>query len=94
MAPPVKIPSVFCRFLTATFISAYFSIHPKNPTTHIQKTLPAPPSDIARATPVMEPIPTVPPKAVDKAIAAEIPPPADFFISFIAVENTSDIPVN
>ena len=40
---------------------------PRKPTTHIQKTAPGPPSEIARATPPILPKPTVADKAAERA---------------------------
>ena len=52
------------RYLTARAISAYLVHIPKNADTHIQKTAPGPPANIAPVTPAMLPVPTVPARAV------------------------------
>ena len=43
--------------------------------THIQNSTPGPPSAIARVTPAMLPVPTVPPRAVARAWKGATPPP-------------------
>ena len=54
--------------------SAYFVAMPKNAANHIQKSAPGPPAEIAVATPIIFPVPTVAANAVHNAPKEEISP--------------------
>ena len=60
IAPPRMIPaSSFCRYSSATAISANLVAMPTSPVKNIQKTAPGPPLVKAIDTPAMLPTPTV-----------------------------------
>ena len=76
MAPPTRSPRALrSRYLTASRTSAYLVAIPRKAATHIQNITPGPPSAMARVTPAMLPVPTVPPSAVASAWNGDIPPP-------------------
>ena len=68
IGPPETVPSGSMRlYLCAKVTSTNFVVIPKIAVIHIQKIAAGPPIHIARATPPIFPVPTVPDKAVDKA---------------------------
>ena len=73
IGPPTVSPSSVLRYRTARVASANFVAMPTMPPTHIQNTVPGPPSAIAPATPMRFPVPTVAAKAVHKARKSPAP---------------------
>ena len=68
IGPPETVPSGRTRlYLCASVTSTNFVVMPKIAVTHIQKIAAGPPIHIAKATPPIFPVPTVPDNAVDNA---------------------------
>ena len=74
IVPPTKPSPSLRRRATAMYTSAYLMAAVTSPHTHIQNTLPAPPSEMPSPTPTMLPMPTVPPSAVESAVRGDMPP--------------------
>ena len=73
MRPPAGSPSSSVRYRTDRVASAYLIPMANRPQTHIQKMEPGPPRQMAPATPMMFPVPTVAPRAVHSARKEEVP---------------------
>ena len=68
MGPPDTDPSaLICRYFTPSVHSTNFDAIPRKPATINQKVAPGPPIEMATATCVMFPTPTVPDTAVVSA---------------------------
>ena len=77
MGPPAILPwSSLTRYLCETVTSTNFVVIPTKAVAHIQNSAAGPPRKIAKATPPMLPVPTVPDSAVDSASKCDVSPSA------------------
>ena len=77
MGPPAISPlSSFTRYLWESATSTNLVVMPRNAVIHIQNSAAGPPRKMAKATPAMLPVPTVPERAVESAWKCEVSPSA------------------